>query len=42
MIMSFLEIIFLLLTAVVLYTYIGYGIVLWVMVKLKQMKKRLA
>ncbi len=42
MIIDFLEMIFLLLSAIVLYTYVGYGIVLWFMVKVKQLKERAA
>jgi hypothetical protein len=42
MMMTVLEMVFILLTAVVLYTYIGYGIVLWIMVKFKQIRNRLA
>ncbi len=42
MIIDFLEMIFLLLSAIVLYTYVGYGIVLWFMVKVKQLKERSA
>ena len=40
MIMDFLELMFVLLSAVVLYTYVGYGIILWFMVKLKQFRER--
>jgi hypothetical protein len=37
--MDALELLFLFLSAVVLYTYVGYGIILWTMVKIKQYKK---
>ncbi len=40
MIMDFLELMFVLFSAVVLYTYVGYGIILWFMVKLKQFRER--
>lgn len=40
MIMNFLELMFVLLSAIVLYTYVGYGIILWFMVKLKQFRER--
>jgi biofilm PGA synthesis N-glycosyltransferase PgaC len=40
MIMEFLKVLFALFAAVVIYTYVGYGIILWVMVKLKQSRER--
>ncbi len=40
--MDALELLFLFLSAVVLYTYVGYGIILWTMVKIKQYKKATA
>lgn len=36
-----LEVLFVIFSTVVLYTYVGYGIILWIMVKLKQYKERL-
>lgn len=40
MIMEFFKLMFVMLSAVVLYTYVGYGIVLWLMVKVKQLRGR--
>lgn len=40
MIMEFFELMFVMLSAIVLYTYVGYGVILWFMVKLKQLRER--